>query len=132
MAIPDHVKRQALDAVSHKETTAQIRLYRHNDAPAQTFTSSAPEQSAAATQNATPRSPIPDDVKKQAMDAIANKETMAMIRLVKDTGSPYPMATPSKETSRAAEKVAQMHQSGQAVDSVHRHMTKDNFEVSHG
>jgi len=130
MAIPDHVKRQAMDAVSHKETTAQIRLYRNNEAQAPNF--SAAEKNAAAPRSDVPRSPIPDDVKKQAMDAIANKETVALIRLVKETGSPYPMATPSKETSRAAEKVAQMHQSGQGVDSVQRQVTKDNFEVAHG
>jgi hypothetical protein len=34
MAIPDHVKKQAMDAVSNKVTTAQIRLYCNNDQPA--------------------------------------------------------------------------------------------------
>jgi len=119
-----------MDAVSHKETTAQIRLYRNNDAPAQTF--SDPEKNATATRGATPGCAIPDDVKRQAMDSIANKETVAQIRLVKDTGSPYPMATPNQETNRAAEKVAQLHKAGHDADAVQRAATKDNFEVAHG
>ncbi len=128
MAIPEHVKKQAMDAVSHKETTAQIRLYRSNDSPAPNF--SAP-QSGEKIASAT-RGSIPDHVKKQAMDAIANKETVAQIRLVKDNGSVMPMATPSQETNRAAERIAHMHKGGHDADAIQRQATKDNFERAHG
>jgi hypothetical protein len=124
MAIPEHVKKQAMDAVNHKETTAQIRLYRNNDAPAQTVTDA--EKSPAT------RGSIPDDVKRQAMDAVANKETTAQIRLVKDNGSVMPMATPSQETNRTAEKIAQMHKGSHDADAVQRQATKDNFERANG
>jgi hypothetical protein len=120
MAIPDHVKKQAMDAVSHKETTAQIRLYSNNHTPAKTFSDA--EKSAPAA-----RGSIPDDVKRQAMDAVANKETTAQIRLVKDNGSLSPSPTPSQETNKAAEKVAQLHKTGHKADSVQQAMTKDNF-----
>jgi hypothetical protein len=125
MAIPENVKRQAMDAVNHKETTAQIRLYRNNDVPAQTFSET--EKPAPAT-----RGPIPDHVKKQAMDAVSHKETTAQIRLVKDNGSVMPTATPSQETNRTAEKIAQMHKTGHDADAVQRQATKDNFERANG
>jgi hypothetical protein len=125
MAIPENVKRQAMDAVNHKETTAQIRLYRNNDAPAQTFSDA--EKTAPAA-----RGSIPDDVKRQAMDAISHKETTAQIRLVKDNGSLSPSPTPGHETNKAAEKVAQLHKSGHDADAVQRQVTKDNFERANG
>jgi hypothetical protein len=120
MAIPDHVKKQAMDAVNHKETTAQIRLYSNNHEPAQTFSES--PKIAPAT-----RGEIPDHVKKQAMDAIANKETMAQVRLVRDNGSLSPGPTPAHETNKVAEKVAGLHKTGHEADSVQQAMTKDNF-----
>jgi len=123
-----------MDAVNHKETTAMIRLYSNNDSPAQTFSPS--EKVAPATRGSTQGCSIPDHVKKQAMDAIANKETMAQIRLVKDNGSPFggqsPTATPGHDTNKVAEKVASLHQSGHGADSVHQAMTKDNFAREHG
>jgi hypothetical protein len=120
MAIPDHVKKQAMDAVAHKETTAQIRLYSNNHVPAPTFSEL----------KVTPVTPgaIPDHVKKQAMDAIANKETTAQIRLVRDNGSMSPGPTPAHETSKVAEKVAGLHKTGQQPDSVQQAMAKDTFE----
>ena len=123
MAIPEHVKRQAMDAVSHQETTAQIRLYSNNpDAAPKSFNEPSKEPPARVQ-----RGPIPDDVKRQAMDAVAHKETTAQIRLVKDNGSLSPTPTPNKESTKAAEKIAQMHRDGQGVDTVQDAATKDGF-----
>jgi len=120
MAIPDHVKRQAMDAVAHKETTAQIRLYSSNHVPARTLPDT--EKTAPAARGA-----IPDHVKKQAMDAVANKETTAQIRLVKDNGSLSPGQTPAHDSNRVAEKVAGLHKAGHQADTVHQAVTKDDF-----
>jgi len=119
MAIPEHVKRQAMDAVTNKVTTAQIRLYASNDNAA-IFTS--PEKTAPAAPGV-----ITDDVKKQAMDAIANKGTMSQIRLVEDKGSLSPIGTVPMGNNPLAEKIARMHEMGQGPDSVHQEMTKDGF-----
>ena len=123
MAIPEHVKRQAMDAVSHKETTAQIRLYSQNPNAAPKLFNEPPKESPTLVQ----RGPIPDDVKRQAMDAVSNKETTAQIRLVKDNGSMSPTPSPNKESTKAAEKIAQMHRAGQDPDTVQNAMTKDGF-----
>jgi hypothetical protein len=124
MAIPDHVKKQAMDAVSSKETTAQIRLYRNNDAPAQTFSESKNAPAA--------RGSIPDHVKKQAMDSINCKETVTQMKLVKDSEPMSPLSSPSHEKNRTAERIAEMQKSGQDVDSVQRQATKDGFERAYG
>jgi hypothetical protein len=79
-----------MDAVNHKETTAQIRLYSNRDATVELFTDSG--KNAPAT-----RGSIPDDVKRQAMDAVANKETTAQIRLAdKDDEHYQPALAPAK------------------------------------
>jgi hypothetical protein len=119
MAIPDHVKKQAMDAVSNKVTTAQIRLYCNNDRPA-IFNPS--EKSAPG-----PRAPIPDHVKRQAMDAISHKGTMAQIRMIEAKGSVSPIGTPSLGHSPLAEKISKLHAMGHGVDSVQKQMTKDDF-----
>ncbi len=115
-----------MDAVSHKETTAQIRLYGGKDLPAAPAFSP-DEKNAPAT-----RGSIPDHVKKQAMDAVSNKETTAQIRLVKDNGSVSPVATPSRETDKVSEKIAQLQKGGHGVDSMHQQMTKDGFGGDRG
>jgi len=119
MAIPDHVKKQAMDAVNNKVTTAQIRLYCNNDQPA-IFNSE--DKILPAT-----RGPIPDHVKKQAQDAISWTGTQSQIKLVEDKGSLSPVGVPSQGKGPLAEKVARMHQMGHGVDSVQRDMTKDGF-----
>jgi hypothetical protein len=118
MAIPDHVKKQAMDAVANKVTTAQIRLYCNNDQPA---VFNAPEKNAAA------RSAIPDHVKKQAMDAINDKGTRAQIRMIESNGSLSPVGSPSPGNGPLADKIARMHQMGHGVDSVHQAAIKDDF-----
>ena len=124
MALPEHAKKQAMDAVSHKETTAQIRLYSNReatDAPQKDLFSSPKETGPASRE-------IPDHVKKQGMDAVADKDTTAQIRLVKDSGSPVPQAGSARDTNRVAERIAQMQKESRDVNTVHRTITKDNFE----
>ena len=119
MAIPDNVKRQAMDAISNKNTTAQIRLYCNNDQPA-IFNPS--EKNAPAT-----RGPISDDVKKQAQDAITSKGTQSYIRMVDDKEPIAQVGVPSAGKGPLADKIGKMHQMGHGVDSVQREMTKDGF-----
>jgi hypothetical protein len=127
MSIPEHVKRQAMDAVSHKETTAMIRAFQGSGASVSTrydFThAKAPQPEV---------SPIPDDVKRQAKDAISHPETQAQIRLVKNSGEITTPLTPNRDTERIAGKVAQMQKSGQDMDATHKAMTKDNFGREYG
>lgn len=128
MAIPEHVKKQAMDAVSHKETTDMIRSFKGSGADvSQSYTTftHAPEPKAEVR-------PIPDEVKKQAMDAVSHPETQAQIRLVRDNGAVTAPLTPARDTDRIADKVAQMHKSGKDVDMTQRAMTKDNFGREHG
>jgi len=121
MALSENVKKQALNAVAHKETTEQIRRFQKEYEPAP-----APESS---TKPSGPSSPgsIPDHVKKQAMDAVAHKETTAQIRLVVDNGSVSPTATPGNKSGRG-EKIAELVKDGHNADSLHRTITKDNFD----
>lgn len=118
--IPEHVKRQAMDAVAHKETTAFIRSYGATEVPEQRLFTHAqtpgPE-----------RRPIPDAVKRQAMDAVSHGETATQIRLVRDTGSVTPPITPGRESERIAGKVHQLHREGQEMERTHRTMTQDGF-----
>jgi hypothetical protein len=128
MALPEHVKRQAIDVVSHPETAKQLSLYRNNAArasPSDTF--NAPTKSATAPAKSGESRTIPDDVKKQAMDAVGHKETTAQIRLVKDSGSVLP-AGAGRQTNQVAERIASMHKDGHNADSIHRTATKDNFD----
>ena len=120
MPIPENVRRQAMDAVSHQETTAQIRLYGGTDVAANF---SGPPQLAA---DKSP-GPLTPEVRKQAMDAVSHMETRAQIQLVKDSESVTPPVTPIHKNAAVAEKIAGMHKSGQDADSVHRDITKDNF-----
>jgi hypothetical protein len=124
MAIPEHVRKQAMDAVAHKETTAMIRLYRSNDGPGPDF-SGPPELK-------TDYGKITDDIRKQAMDAVSHPETRARIQLVKDTGEVTPPNTPTRNSLVLAERIAEMHKSGQDMNSIHHDVSKDNFGREHG
>ena len=115
MALPAHVKQQAMDAVSHSETTSQIRLVQDKGSLFHGDNASGVGRE------------IPASVKQQAMDAVSSKETTAQIRMVKDNGSVEPVGRTSHATNRVAEKVAAMQKSGQDAESVHRTVTKDNF-----
>jgi hypothetical protein len=124
MAIPEHVKRQAMNAVSHRETTAHIRHV--TGAPAPEFSVPANPSEPG------PVRPLSEDAKRQAMDAVSHPETRAMIRLVKDTGSVIPDHTPTRASQRQAEKIAQLHKGGMGVDDVHKAVSKDNFGKEYG
>jgi len=120
MAIPDHVKKEAMDAINDAVTTAQIRLYCNNDRPA-VFTS--PDIEAPVI-----RGPIPDHVKMQAMDAINDRGTQTQIRMMEWNGevSP-PVGLPIHGNNHVAQKITHLHQMGHDLDSVHKNMTRDDF-----
>ena len=118
--IPEHVRKQAMDAVAHKETTALIRAYGHKEM-AHDF--SGPPQPAAET----PPGRLTDEIRKQAMDAVSHPETRARIQMGKDSGEVTAPITPTQKSLRLAERVAEMHISGQDRDSIQRDMTRDDF-----
>ena len=109
-----------MDAVSHRETTAQIRAFQDSGIEASPgFT---PVEISPA-----PPGPLTDDIRRQAMDAVSHSETMAAVRLVADTDSIRPDHTPSAKNTLIAERIAEMHQTGQNVGAIQQAITKDNF-----
>ena len=126
MAISDHIKRQAMDAVSHRETTEFMRLHGYSEQSISLF--SAP---AIAEPQGTSL-PLNDAVKRQAMDAVAHRETTAHIRLMEDTGSVFTPSTPSRASAHAAERVSELHRSGAATDAVQQQVTQDGFGRFYG
>ena len=126
MAIPEHVRRQAMDAVSHRETTEFMRMFGFSERGASLF--SAPLNEPKTARHA----PITDEVKREAMDAVAHRETTAHVRLVRDTGSVAVPATPSPASRHAAERVTELHSAGTALDAVQRQITQDGFGRLYG
>lgn len=123
--LPEHVKQLAMGAVAHKETTAQIRAFRPVDAsPVDQFTYTVPEKPVARA--------FPGDVKQQAMSAISSPEIRAQICLVKDNGEITCPLTPSRETQRIADKIAELHKSGRDLNAIHRDITGDHFGRERG
>ena len=125
MDISEHVKRQAMDAVSHYETTAMIRAFRGNGLNARhhdLFTHTKTQQPDAQNEVRL----ISDDVRRQA-DAILHPETKAMIRLLKSDGEIKTPRTPSPRTSRIAQKIVRLHQAGQDLHLTQRQITQDHF-----
>jgi hypothetical protein len=128
METPEHVQRlkltharqQAMDAVSHSETMAQIRAYQDSGIEA------APGFTPAHVPPG-PTGPVTDDIRRQAMDAVSHHETMASVRLVETTGSISPGHTPSAKNSLIAERIAEMHKTGQSIGAIQNAITKDNF-----
>jgi len=55
---------------------------------------------------------IPEQVKRQAMDAVSHKETTAQIRMLKEGESSSP--PPTRDGNRMSEKIAQMQRGGAA------------------
>jgi hypothetical protein len=126
MPIPDHVRKEAMNAVNHKETTAQIRAFNDSGVSASpSFNEVNLEYAKSKDQ------PLTDEVRKQAMNSISHNETTAQIRLVKDSGSVTPDHTPSRKTDMIAERIAEMHKSGHSVGAIQQTMTKDNFGREH-
>jgi hypothetical protein len=124
MAIPDHVKKQAMDAVSHRETTAFMHLYGYSSDGASVFSRSGDADPA--------KSRLSVDVKQQALDAVSHRETTAHIRLVEDSGSVFAPTTPSRASADAAQRISDLHRTGICVDSVQRQITQDGFEKFYG
>ena len=120
MAIPEQDKRRAMDAVSHRETTAQIRGFQDSGIEA------APGFTPAHVSPG-PVGPLTDDIRRQAMDAVSHHETMASVRQVEHTGDISPGHTPSVKNSIIAERIAEMHKTGQSVGAIQHAITKDNF-----
>ena len=77
MATPDHVKRRSMDAIAHRETGVQMRAFR-----------GAPKAQVLQLPPALPerRSVVPQNVKRMAMNAINNVETVAQVGTLKATG----------------------------------------------
>lgn len=73
MAIPEHIKRRSMDAISHRETQAQRLLFWRVVAPK----SASPVKS---------HGLIPAATKRSAMDAIKNAATVAQKGMIKATG----------------------------------------------
>jgi hypothetical protein len=123
MAIPENVKKQAMDAVNGKVTTAFIRLYSKNNEPAKIFSTT---QGAEKTEPAS-RGVMSDAVKAQAMDAVTSNGTLGLIRSVEEKGSIPTIGASAPGSNPLAEKIAKMHQMGMSTDSVHDQITKDDF-----
>jgi hypothetical protein len=109
-----------MDAVSHHETTAQIRAFQDSGIEAGPgFTPVEIPQ--------TVTRPITDDIRREAMDAVSHGETMAAVRQVEMTDSIRPDHTPSVKNTMIAERIAEMHETGQSIGAIQHAMTKDNF-----
>lgn len=128
MAIPDHVRRQAMDAIAYHASTAFIRSQPDSGV------SVSPESQFHQPEINPPGSyeTITDDVRRQAMDAVSNDNSKALIQLVKDADTIAPPWTPSPEASRIGERIAGLHKSGQDVGSVQQSITKDDFGRDYG
>lgn len=75
MAIPEDAKRRSMDAISHPETQAHMRLFRGNASP-----------SAPALATPAPPGVSPQTIKRMAMNAITNVQTVAQIGTLRLTG----------------------------------------------
>jgi len=126
MAIPEQVRRQAMDAVSHYETTAWMRAQPGNGVPVSAgrqFTYPEPARPEVR--------PIPDHVRQQAMDAVSHPQTQARITLARDHDVFAP-ATPSRQAQEIAGKIARLRIEVRDVDRAHKEITKDGFGREHG
>lgn len=126
MAIPEHVRQQAMDAVSHYETTARMRAYPDSGitvSPGQQFTYPEPAKPEVR--------PIPEHVRQQAMDAVSHPQTLARITLARDNDVFAP-ATPSRQSQEIAEKIARLRIEARDVDRAHQEITRDGFGREHG
>jgi hypothetical protein len=122
--LTDDIRKQAMDAVSGRETTAQIRAFNDSGVTASPgFTNVENPQG--------PYRPLTDEIRKKAMDAVAHQETTAQIRLMENSELRPPGPTPSHKTSMIAERIAEMHKTGQSMEAIQQHMTKDNFGREH-
>ena len=97
MAIPEHVKRRKMDAVSHPETQTQMRLLRGNGLPNAGITPANPALLES-------RGLIPQEVKRMAMSAISSVETVAQVGWIKMTGGIAVYAARIREADREVQR----------------------------
>ena len=122
MGIPEHVRRQAMDAVSNSAILAQIRSFKDSgidmslDQPFTYAETPAPE-----------RSPIPEHVRREAMSAVSDPMIREQIRLARDNGTIEAPFTPTRSGLCSAEKVAGLHRSGMDMAAVQQTITRDGF-----
>jgi hypothetical protein len=122
MNIPEHVKKQAREAVYERETSAMIRSFRNSGedvSHSSLFTQSESRKVDTRLRSA--------NAKQQAREAVWDSEVCAHIRLVKDGGDLQVPATPSPDTQRMAGKVGQIHKCNHDLDLAHKSITQDHF-----
>ncbi len=109
-----------MDAVSHRETTAQIRAFQDSGIEAAPgFTPVEIPQG--------PTGPLTDEIRRKAMDAVSHSETMAAVRQVEMPDSIRPDHTPSVKNTIIAERIAEMHKTEMSIGAIQQSITKDNF-----
>ncbi len=113
-----------MDAVSHHETTAQIRAFQDSGIEA------GPGFSPVEIPQTVTR-PITDDIRREAMDAVSHSETMAAVRQIEMPDAISPGHTPSVKNTIIAERIAEMHETGQSIGAIQQSITKDNFGREH-
>ena len=96
MATPEQ-KRRSMDAISHRETRAQVRAFRGSDAPKAQILQMNPVR-------AESRSVIPQNVKRMAMNAISSVETVAQVGVVRATGGIALYVARIREADREAQR----------------------------
>jgi hypothetical protein len=113
MALPQHVKKLAADAVADKESTDWIR--KHNSG-------------SAAEPLCHPREGgMSERVKQRAANAVCESDTLKHVRLVAVNKIDGPLPTPSRETRLASKKITLMYLWGSSTNAVHNEATKDAF-----
>ena len=120
MAITDDIKRQRLDAVSHGETTAQIRSFLGSGAGASSKALVTRSQHAGL---ASP-GPLLADAKRRAMSAISHVETVAQVGMMKLTGGIALYVARIRE----ADRDAGARQAARHPASGWRTIRRDHFE----
>jgi hypothetical protein len=113
MALSQHVKRLAMDAVAGKETTDWIR--KHNS-DAVTDSLFDPQEEG-----------LSERVKERAADAVWDIEPLRQVRLVSVNKIDKPLPTPTREGRLASQKITLMYQWGSSINAVHHEATKDTF-----
>ncbi len=115
-----------MDAVSYCETTAQIRAFPDSGVAV------APTQFSYYQPPVPETHPIPDHVRKQAMDSFSCLSVRAEIRLANDNGEIMRPNLPPHHPNAIAAKISRMQIAGRDVDAIQRDITKDGFGREYG
>ncbi len=111
-----------MDAVAPYETTPFIR--RHADTTASMHALPPSAKASPARRNLSA-----EEIKREAMDAVTDREMTSEVRLAPHGGRVFAMHTPNMAAARSADRITQLHNAGLNVDTVHGFATKDQFEV---